>query len=109
MTPESTIDRALRPAASVAGGQVAVRDAAALVSNKMDELARLAVFGGTAEKEWARWTIWELAQQVGVHPASIHDLYMARGRGAIRGFTAPAINVRGMAYDTARSIFRTAV
>src|SRR5437868_13498778 len=33
---------------------------------------------------------------------------MARGRREVRGFTVPAINVRGMAYDTARSIFRTA-
>src|ERR671932_339267 len=41
--------------------------------------------------------------------ASINNLYLARGRGEVGGFTVPAINVRGMAYDTARSIFRTAV
>ena len=34
---------------------------------------------------------------------------MARGRGDIGGFTVPAINVRVMAYDTARAIFRTAM
>jgi fructose/tagatose bisphosphate aldolase len=34
---------------------------------------------------------------------------MARGRGEVRGFTVPAINVRGASYDTARSIFRTAI
>jgi fructose/tagatose bisphosphate aldolase len=34
---------------------------------------------------------------------------MARGRGEIGGFTVPAINVRGMSYDTARAIFRTAM
>src|SRR5947208_17152402 len=34
---------------------------------------------------------------------------MARGRGEIRGFTVPAMNVRGLSYDTARSIFRTAI
>jgi fructose/tagatose bisphosphate aldolase len=33
---------------------------------------------------------------------------MARGRGDVEGFTVPAINVRGAAYSTARSIFRTA-
>jgi fructose-bisphosphate aldolase, class II len=33
---------------------------------------------------------------------------MARGRGEVGGFTVPAINVRGAAYLTARSIFRTA-
>ena len=41
-------------------------------------------------------------------PASIHGLYQARGRGEVGGFTVPAINVRMMAYDTARAIFRAA-
>jgi fructose/tagatose bisphosphate aldolase len=109
MTPHATLDRLLGPAASISGGQLLLRDAAALASPTMDDLARLAVFGGTGEKEWARWTIWELGQSVGVRAASIHDLYVARGRGEIHGFTVPAINVRGMAYDTARSIFRTAI
>ena len=49
-----------------------------------------------------------LGQAVGVRPASIHELYIARGQGKCHGFTVPAINVRGMSYDTARSIFRTA-
>src|SRR5689334_2381428 len=75
----------------------------------MDSLVRLAVFGDAEEKEYARWLIWELGQAVGVRPASIQELYMARGRGEVHGFTVPAINVRGMAYDTARSIFRTAI
>src|SRR4029078_8278081 len=56
-----------------------------------------------------RWLIWELGQAVGVQPASIHELYMARGRGEVHGFTVPAINARGMAYDTARAIFPTAI
>jgi fructose/tagatose bisphosphate aldolase len=109
MTPHATIDRTLGPAISIAGGTVTVRDTAALASSRMDEMARLAVFGAAAEREWARWAIWELGQAVGVRAASIHDLYMARGRGEIHGFTVPAINVRGMAYDTARAIFRTAI
>jgi fructose/tagatose bisphosphate aldolase len=33
---------------------------------------------------------------------------MARGRGEVKGFTVPAINVRASSYETARSIFRTA-
>ena len=75
----------------------------------MDQLARAAVFGASDVRDHARWLIWELGQGVGVRAASIHDLYLARGRGEVRGFTVPAINVRGMAYDTARSIFRTAI
>jgi fructose-bisphosphate aldolase, class II len=87
---------------------VRVRRESGLASDRMDVLVRDAVFGDDATRAEARWLLWELAQAVGVCPASIHDLYMARGRGEIHGFTVPAINVRGMAYDTARSIFRTA-
>jgi fructose-bisphosphate aldolase, class II len=96
-------------AVSVRDGKVSVAKEASLASERMDKLVRTAVFGEGAEKEYARWLIWELGQAVGVRPGSIHDLYMARGRGEVRGFTVPAINVRGMSYDTARSIFRTAV
>jgi fructose/tagatose bisphosphate aldolase len=85
-----------------------VRDSA-LAAPAMDQLVRAAVFGAAHEKDHARWLIWELAQAANVRPASIHDLYMARGRGEFHGFTVPAINVRCMAYDTARSIFRTAI
>lgn len=94
---------------TVQDGRVTVARASALASAAMDRLVRAAVFGDGEEKEHARWLIWEIGQEVGVRPASIHDLYMARGRGEIHGFTVPAINVRGMAYDTARAIFRTAM
>src|SRR5262249_52392593 len=37
----------------------------------------------------------------------IHALYVARGKGeAPATFTVPAINIRGLAYDTARALFR---
>src|SRR5665213_4442434 len=90
-------------------GRLTVRNESALRTERMDALVRQAVFGEGQAKDHAQWMIWETAQAVGVRPASIHDLYMARGRGEVSGFTVPAINVRGMAYDTARSIFRTAV
>ena len=93
----------------VDGGRVTVKREAVLASPKMDELVRAAVFGETVVKDDARWLIWELGQAVGVRPSSIHDLYLARGEGKIRGFTVPAVNIRAMTYDTARAIFRTAL
>ncbi|MEP6692212.1 MAG: class II fructose-bisphosphate aldolase [Gemmatimonadaceae bacterium] len=93
----------------ISGASVTVEADAALQSAQMDALVRDAVFGDDAKKEKARWLIWEIGQAVGVQPASIHDLYLARGRGDAHGFTVPAMNVRGMAYDTARAIFRTAI
>ena len=95
-------------AVSVQDGRVQVRSERALESDKLDALVRDAVFASQDEREYARWLLWEIGQAVGVRAASIHDLYMARGRGEIGGFTVPAINVRGMSYDTGRSIFRTA-
>lgn len=94
---------------SVKDGRVIVANDASLASPAMDRLVRAAVFGAGDEKEHARWLIWEIGQAVGVRAASIHDLYMARGRGETGGFTVPAINVRGASYDTARAIFRTAI
>ncbi|MGH7677285.1 MAG: class II fructose-bisphosphate aldolase, partial [Gemmatimonadaceae bacterium] len=66
---------------SVLDGKVSVRNEAALKTDKMDKLVAAAVFGAKDEKDYARWLLWELGQEVGVQPSSIHDLYMARGRG----------------------------
>ena len=109
MSPLTIVNRILGSAAVVEGGTLTVRDESLIASSRIDELASLAVFGETAARDWARWTIWELGQAVGVRSASIHELYMARGRGLTQGFTVPAINVRGRAYETARAIFRTAI
>lgn len=95
-------------AVTVQDGRVHVADEAALATDKLDALVRQAVFGGDAEKELARWVLWEIGQQVGVRPASIHELYVARGRGEVQGFTVPAMNIRASSYETMRSIFRTA-
>ena len=89
-------------------GGVKVRDQAKLRSPATDRLVWQAVFGTGDEREAARWLLWELGQVTGARPASINDLYLARGRGECGGFTVPAINVRMLAYDTARAIFRTA-
>jgi fructose-bisphosphate aldolase, class II len=89
-------------------GGVEVRDAARLRSPMTDALVRQAVFGEQAERDAARWLLWELGQVTGARPASINGLYLARGRGECSGFTVPAINVRVMAYDSARAVFRAA-
>jgi fructose/tagatose bisphosphate aldolase len=52
--------------------------------------------------------IFDVANEEGVYPSSIHEFYVARGRGELSGFTVPAINLRSMTYDLARAIFRVA-
>src|SRR6059036_1752392 len=93
-TPEVTLRRFQSPAA---------RHSAA-----MDDLVRQAVLGAPDEREQARWLIWEIGQQAGVRPASIHELYLARGRGEVPPFTTPAMNIRVLAYDSGRAVFRAA-
>ncbi|HEY4589449.1 MAG TPA: class II fructose-bisphosphate aldolase [Thermoanaerobaculia bacterium] len=93
---------------ALAAGGVTVRDPARLRTAATDQLAWRAVFAEGEEREAARWLLWELGQATGARPASINALYQARGRGEVGGFTVPAMNVRAMAYDTARAIFRAA-
>lgn len=60
------------------------------------------------KKKTAR-KIRDMAYKKGVYSASIHDFYIARGKGeAGGGWTVPAINLRSMTYDLARAIFRVA-
>src|SRR6267154_276046 len=82
---------------------------AVAAAHEIDTLAWTAVFGATAEERGdARHNIRKRAAEAGIRPASIHDLYLAMGRGELGGFTVPAINVRAMAYDTARAVVRSA-
>ncbi len=91
-------------------GTVSVVDEAGLRDGAIDRLIRDAVFGPVEQRAAARWLIWEIGQDLGVRPASIHDFYMARGRGEVpTDFTVPAMNLRGIAYDMARAVFRAAL
>jgi fructose-bisphosphate aldolase class II len=92
----------------IKGERIVVKDEKGLVG-KIDGLIREAVFGEAESKAAARWLIWETAQALGIRPASIHEFYMAIGRGDIAGkFTVPAMNLRMLAYDSARAVFRAA-
>jgi len=53
--------------------------------------------------------IFDIAYKKGIYPASIHELYIARGKDEYKGFTVPAINLRSMTYDLARAMFRVAI
>jgi len=81
----------------------------AMSADVIDRLVWTAVFGADPElRGTARFNLRTAAAAAGIRPASIHDLYIAMGRGDTGGFTVPAINVRAMAYDTARAVIRSA-
>lgn len=80
-----------------------------LESDKWNAVVEKAVWGSEDERTAAKWLIWEVGQYVGVRPASINDLYMARGKEEVDlNFTVPAMNLRGLGYDMARAVFKTA-
>jgi fructose/tagatose bisphosphate aldolase len=80
-----------------------------LQKNKTDILVYKAVFGKDKQKQKARFEIWQKATSKGIIPASINDFYMAIGADKVKKqLTVPAMNIRGMAYDTARAAFKSA-
>src|SRR4029077_5369149 len=100
---------ALTGAAHVDGESLVIDDEAAFRDRSIRDLAWTAAFTtdeGTAEG--ARWLVWEAAQALGAQSASIQDLYLARARGEVGGFTVPAINIRAQTFDMARIVYEAA-
>jgi len=94
---------------SVEGDLVNIKDEKKLRDKTIDDLIYTAVFSeDEGTKEEAKRIIRETANQFGAVAASIHDFYMAIGRGEVDNLTTPAVNIRGMTYDVARQIFRVA-
>ncbi len=106
MSPLDTLINSVHHTIELQDNRVSVKDERHLQEH-VDELINAAVFGDAGTKAAARWLLWETAQALGIRPASIHDLYLARGRGEVNPvFTVPAMNIRMMAYDTARAALR---
>ena len=76
---------------------------------QLDRIVKeLVISDDAAKKEKITHQIWDEAQSLGIYPASIQDLYEARGKNKFSGFTVPAINLRALTYDLASAIFRAA-
>ncbi len=77
------------------------------LQEKIEEVVRVAVIGEEPDRSSAQWLIRECANEMGIFPSSIHDFYLARGRGEIRdNFTVPAINLRAIPFYAAKAVFR---
>ncbi|HYI22779.1 MAG TPA: class II fructose-bisphosphate aldolase [Candidatus Limnocylindrales bacterium] len=101
---------ALSGIAHVEGGRLVIDDESAFRERGVDICVWSATFSEEHKDviEVARWLIWEASQQLGSPSASIHDLYMARGRGEVKGFTVPAVNIRTQVFDMAGAMCRAA-
>ena len=100
----------LEGAVSTENGNVSILDENKLRESVIDDLIYTAVFAEDENlREETKALIREIANEFGAVASSIHDLYMAMGRGEVRDFTTPAVNIRGMTYDVARQIFKVAL
>jgi fructose/tagatose bisphosphate aldolase len=73
-------------------------------------LAEISALEGGLRQGLARYLTRLAAMELGIIPASIHDLYIARGRGEVPPtFTVPAINLRALSLDAARAVFKSAL
>lgn len=92
----------------VEGEKVTVTDAARL-RKTIHRWVEVSVLESGPRQGWARFLTRAAALDLGILPASIHELYMARGRGEVPfTFTVPAINLRVLSFDAARAVFRQA-
>ena len=92
----------------VEGTAVKVVDAAKLRAT-IGKLVEVSALGSDQAQGWARYLVRAAALDLGIVPASIHDLYLARGRGdAPMTWTTPAFNLRVLSYYAARAMFRAA-
>ncbi len=89
--------------------RLVIDDEKAFRDTAIRDLAWTAAFSDDeATTAAAHWLVWEASQELGALSASIHDLYLARGRGEVNGFTVPAINLRAQTFDMARTVFDAA-
>ncbi|PKL52584.1 MAG: aldolase [Nitrospira bacterium HGW-Nitrospira-1] len=86
---------------------IEIRDRGA-VASVMDRLIYEAVFSDEERKKGLLLLVKEIAKACGAVPASIQGLYEDMGK-SYPGFTVPAINIRGLTYDSARAVFRKAL
>jgi fructose/tagatose bisphosphate aldolase len=89
---------------------VRILDEAKLKSGLIDDLIYTAVFSSDkAAQEAAGWLIRRAGAALGIVSASIQSIYEAMGREELKGFTVPAINLRGITYEAAQAVFRAAI
>ena len=89
---------------------VKVEDKARVKTRLIDELTyNLCLNENQAVKDSCYWIIWELAPELEIYPASLQELYEAKGKEKYSKVTCPAVNIRGMTYEVARALIRTAI
>ncbi|MGA9397469.1 MAG: class II fructose-bisphosphate aldolase [Anaerolineaceae bacterium] len=99
--------RQLDDSITISQGAVKINEQKKLREN-VHHLAEISALKTGTKQGLARYLARIIALELGIIPASIYDLYMARGRGDVKAaFGVPAINLRVLTFDAARAAFRT--
>ena len=107
-SPADLLD-ALKGVAHIDADRLVIDDERAFRDGGIRDLAWTAAFTtDDATAAAAQWIVWEASQALGARSASIHELYAARARGEVSGFTVPAINIRAQTFDMARTALEAA-
>ncbi|MEW6103651.1 MAG: class II fructose-bisphosphate aldolase [bacterium] len=87
-------------------GRACILDKEKIREKLIDSLVYNALFNEDPQiKDACRWLIREIGYGFGIIPSSIYPFYEKKGKGEFPNITVPAINIRGLTYDTARAVF----
>ncbi|MDD5465792.1 MAG: fructose-bisphosphatase class II [Candidatus Omnitrophica bacterium] len=102
------VNAALKDIVEVSNTGVKVLNVEQLRGSLIDKLVYDATFNPDKEVvALCRKLIKDIAASQGIAPRSVYELYVEKAKDTTKS-TTPAINVRGMAYNTARAIFESA-
>lgn len=91
---------------SIKDDRIVIDNKSQLASN-IHVLAWLAAFASPAAKLAAHQAAWNIAAAAGIYCASTEALYRQIASQSVRGITVPAMNMRAIAFHSARGIFRS--
>lgn len=97
-------------AINVASEGLKIEDETTVKAKIIDQLVyNLCLNENQSVKDICSWMIWEMAAELGIYLSSIQGLYEAKGREKYSKITVPAVNIRGLTYDVARALIKTAM
>jgi len=89
--------------------KVIIKDTNAFQLKVIDNLVDTIILSEDAHiKNLCYWITYNACHQLNIYFSSIQELYSAMGKKEVSGFTVPAINIRTLTFDLAKTIFRSA-
>ncbi len=89
--------------------KVIIKDAVAFRESVIDNLVDTMILSENAHmRKTCYWVTYNACRQFNVYFSSIQGLYEAMGKKEVKGFTVPAMNIRTLTFDLAKTIFRSA-